>query len=40
VRTGYLANVKSINHTDPTTGAELAAIMLFFLEQSADIPTG
>lgn len=33
-RVGYLANVKPTTYTDPNTGADLAAIMMFFLEQS------
>lgn len=31
---GYLANVKSTTHTDSTTGAEHAAIYLYFIESS------
>ena len=34
LRNGYLANVKSTSYIDPTTGGELAAILLYFLEQS------
>jgi hypothetical protein len=33
-RVGYLANVKATTHTDSTTGAEQAAIYLYFVESS------
>jgi hypothetical protein len=33
-KTAYLANVKTTSVTDQTNGAELAAILMFFVEPS------
>jgi hypothetical protein len=33
-KTAYLANVKTTQVTDQTNGAELAAILMFFVEPS------